>query len=75
MAEFITKAQYKELENGHDFETTAEYHKLLKKYTGIVARQHEAYSYFSEDGDYIGNSNEDDLDGLLRAAFVEVRDG
>ena len=74
MADFITKAQYEELEDSYDSGYTAEFHKLLEKYTGIVARPYTAYSYYSAERDYIGDSDETDLDDLLRAAYVEVRD-
>lgn len=74
MADSITKAQYAELKYSYIFGDTAEFHELLEKYTGIEARSYTAYSYYSAERDYIGDSNETDLDDLLRAAYVEVRD-
>lgn len=73
MTDSITKAQYEELEDSYTYGDKAEFHKLLEKYTGIVARPYTAYLYYSETRDYIGDSNDIDLDDLLRAAYVEVR--
>ena len=75
MADFITKAQHEELEDIYDSGYTAEFHKLLEEYTGVEARPYTAYSYYSAERDYVGDSNENDLDELLQAAYVEVRDG
>lgn len=75
MADFITKAQHEELEDSYMFGDTEEFHRLLEKYTGIEARSYTAYRYYDENGNYIGDSNESDLDELLEAAYVEVRDG
>lgn len=70
-----TKAQYEELENLNMCCDAEEFNKLLEEYTGIGARPYTAYQFFNSDGDYVGDSNENDLDDLLRAAYVEVRDG
>ena len=74
MADFITKAQYEELKDIYNSGYTAEFHKLLEEYTGVEARPYTAYSYYSANRDYIGDSDEIDLDELLLAAYVEVRD-
>ena len=75
MADFITKAQYGELKDRETFGDAAEFYELLKEYTGIEARPYTAYSYYSAERDYLGDSDEADLDELLQAACVEVRDG
>lgn len=75
MAKFITKAQYEELEDINMCCGEEEFNKLLEEYAGIEARPYTSYSYYDAAGDYIGDNNENDLDDLLRAAYVEVRDG
>lgn len=73
MAKFIPKTQMDELEDSCTF-GIEEANKLLEKYAGIEARAYTAYNYYDEDGDFIGNSEDYDLDQLMEAAGVEVRD-
>ena len=75
MADFITRAQYKKLKANHMLNDTTEFNKILKEYTGIEATPYTSYLYFDSNGNYVGDSNETDLDELLEAAYVEVRDG
>lgn len=75
MASFITKKQYDEIANASFCFGRNEFNELLEKYTGVEARPYTAYQYYDVAGNYIGDSNEDDLDNLLRAAYVEVKDG
>lgn len=74
MAEYITNAQLKELENAAIMGDDA-YHKLLLEYTGIEARPYTAYLYYDVDGNYVGNSEESTIYDLLKEAYVEVEDG
>lgn len=74
MAEYITKNQLLELEEAQLFRIQ-QFHKLLKEYTGIVAKSYTAYSYYDNDGNYIGDEENSSLQDLLNAAYVEVRDG
>ena len=67
----ITKEQYRELLHDELYDYEEFMHKL-EKYTGIEARQHSAYQFYDAAGDYIGDS-EDDVDELLKAAYVEVK--
>lgn len=48
---------------------------LLKKYAGIQARAYTAYSYYDENDNFLANSDEADIYGLLEMAGVEVRHG
>lgn len=73
MANTITREQYEQLEEAEFFDRD-EYHKLLKKYTGIVAKPYTGYSYYDSAGNYIGDSNCDDVRGFLRSAYIEVID-
>lgn len=74
MANFITRAQCDELENASSLNGRDGFHELLKKYAGIEARPYTAYQYYDAAGNYVGDSNEDGLDELLQAAYVEVKD-
>ena len=49
--------------------------KLLKKYAGIQSRAYTAYNYYDENDDFLANSDEADIYGLLEMAGVEVRHG
>lgn len=71
MNKYITKQQYQEIkDSAYD---TDVFHNKLQEYTGITARPYFAYQYLDDDGDFIGDSDNDNLDDLLRAAFIEVR--
>ena len=71
MVDKITKEQLEELEEAEFF---GEYHKLLKDYTGIVAKPYTEYSYYDAAGNYIGDSNCNDVQDLLKCAYIEVVD-
>lgn len=72
MNKYITKQQYQEIkDSAYDINV---FHEKLQKYTGIKARVYFVFQYLDDDGDFIGNSNDDNLDDLLRAAFIEVKD-
>lgn len=73
MADTITKEQLEELEEAQFFDRD-EYHKLLKDYTGIIAKPYTGYSYYDTAGNYIGDSNCNDVQDLLNCAYVEVVD-
>ena len=48
---------------------------MLEKYAGIQARAYTAYNYYDENDDFLANSDEVDIYGLLEMAGVEVRHG
>lgn len=73
MAKYITKAQQGKLELAALLDDE-EYRKLLSEYMGIEARAYTAYNFYDENGDFIGNSEDYDLDQLMEAAGVEVRE-
>lgn len=74
MAKFISKSQMEELEDARTFGIEGA-NKLLKKYAGIQARAYTAYSYYDENDNFLANSDEADIYGLLEMAGVEVRHG
>lgn len=73
MANSITRAQYDEIANAFFYDDRNSFRELLEKYAGIEARPYTAYQYYDVAGNYVGDSNEDDLDDLLQAAYVEVQ--
>ncbi len=74
MAKFISKSQMEELEDACTFGIKGA-NKLLKKYAGIQARAYTAYNYYDENDNFLANSDEADIYGLLEMAGVEVRHG
>ena len=48
---------------------------MLKKYVGIQSRAYTAYNYYDENDNFLANSDEADIYGLLEMAGVEVRHG
>ena len=73
MPDAITREQFEEIENARFFDQS-EYHELLKKYAGIVAKPYTAFSYYDSAGNYVGDSENSETYGLLRMAYVEVSD-
>ena len=67
---FITKQQFEELENACIDGRREEFHRLLEKYTDIVARP---YLYVDCAENYVGDSENFDLRDLLINAYIEVR--
>lgn len=74
MAKFISKSQMEELEDARTFGIEGA-NKLLKKYAGIQARAYTVYNYYDENDNFLANSDEADIYGLLEMAGVEVRHG
>lgn len=74
MAKFISKSQMEELEDARTFGIEGA-NKLLKKYAGIQARAYTAYNYYDENDNFLANSDEADIYGLLEMVGVEVRHG
>lgn len=65
----ITREQLEEIELADDLK---ERHKLLEKYTGIIAMPYTGYSYYDNAGNYLGNSEVDDVMDLLQSAYIKV---
>ena len=74
MAKFISKSQMEELEDACTFGIEGA-NKLLEKYAGIEARAYTACNYYDENDNFLANSDETDIYGLLEMAGVEVRHG
>lgn len=72
MAEYITKDQYRQIEDASLYGVT-EFHNLLEKYTGIEAKPYTAYLYYDECGNFIGDSDGATLEQLLEAVYVKVK--
>ena len=73
MVDKIAKSQYEDIEDAYICDSTAVFHRVLEKYTGIVAIPYTGYQYFNGD-DYVGDSNDFDLLDVLKNAYIEVVD-
>ena len=67
----ITAEQHVELEELYDIDEQRFVVKL-EEYTGITRKSYTAYNYFDCHGNYIGCSEDFDLDRLLEGAYVKV---
>lgn len=74
MYKYITRDQYRKIENASGYDVT-EYHDLLERYTGIKAEPYTAYLYYDDCKNFIGDSNDATLEQLLEAAYVGVKNG
>ena len=69
----ITAEQRRALECAYERDD-GEFVEMLEEYTGITRKWRLAYDYYTENGDYVGCSEDFDLDTLLENAYVEVVD-
>ena len=67
----ITVDQYDELQEAEDFDDQ-QFMEKLEKYTGITRKPYTALNYYDCHGNYVGCSEEFDLDNILENAYVEV---
>lgn len=67
----ITAEQYEELVEAYDYDDQ-QFIEKLEEYTGITRKSYTAYSYYDCSGNYIGCSENFDLDVLLENAYVRV---
>lgn len=68
----ITQEQRIELYDAFDSGDYEKANRLLKEYAGIEAKPYTAYMFYDESGNYVGDSEINDVDDILRAAYVEV---
>lgn len=67
----ITAEQYEELQEAYDYDEQRFIEKL-EEYTGITRKSYTAYNYYDHNDNYIGCSENFDLDVLLENAYVKV---
>ena len=72
MAKYVTKAQLRQLYQAQLIDND-EYLRLLKEFAGIESRPTTEYNYYDENDNFLANSDEADIYGLLEMAGVEVR--
>lgn len=68
----ITNSQYEELEEAYEIMGDQQFFEKLEEYTGITAKPYIAHNFYDCHNNYIGNSEEFDLDTILDNAYVEV---
>lgn len=74
MAKYVTKAQLRQLYQAQLIDND-EYLRLLKEFAGIESRPTTEYNHYDENDNFLANSDEADIYGLLEMAGVEVRHG
>ena len=68
----ITAQQYEEIQDAYDDDNDQVFEEKLQEYTGIIRNPYTAYSYYDCHGNYVGCSDDFDLDAILENAYVEV---
>lgn len=69
----ISQKQFNELNEYLEYDgVDEEFLTKLHEATGITAKPYVAYSLYDENGDYVGNFN-NELDDILRFAGVGIR--
>lgn len=73
MVSNITTEQLEEL---RDAESTnrLEFNELLEEYTGIVAKPYTAFLYYDNADNWVGDSDNFDVNDILRNAYIDVRE-
>lgn len=74
MGKYITIEQYNELSNGSFMFNREYFNECLERATGIKAQKYEIYSYYDENGNYIGDSRKMNIAELLKNASIKVTD-
>nr|DAH10655.1 MAG TPA: hypothetical protein [Caudoviricetes sp.] len=71
----ISQKQFIELNDYFDYnDVDEEFLTKLHEATGITAKPYTSYSFYDENGDYVGNSKNYSLDDILYFADVKVID-
>lgn len=70
----ITREQFNELDEILFIDGREGFNKALEEYTGIEARPYTAYQYYDGAGNYVGDSDNDDLNEILRRAYISVKE-
>jgi hypothetical protein len=74
MVDKITREQLEELCESEVWDSKEEFNKLLEQTTGIVANSYTGYFYYDSAGNYVGDSDYDCVEDLLRNAYIEIED-
>lgn len=69
----ISEKSLKKLEEQLDFGVDAMFFINLEHLTGITAHPYISYSLYDENGNYLCDSEDIDLDNILRDAGVGIR--
>ena len=72
MSNSITKAQVEEINEKYFYESREAAYALLKEYTGIEAKPYTAYQFYDETGNYVGDSENDDFEEIIRNAYIKI---
>ena len=69
---YITIEQLEELREAEST-NRLEFNELLEEYTGIKAKPYTAFYYEDSAGNWVGDSDNYEVDELLQSAYIEVR--
>ena len=72
MNNYITKTQLEEINEKYFYESREAGYALLKEYTGIEAKPYTAYQFYDEAGNYVGDSENDDFEEIIRNAYIKI---
>ncbi len=70
----ITRKQLEQIEDARMCCDVEEYNKVLEEITGITAAPFTAYSYYDSDLNYLGDTENNTLEEIMKAAYIEVID-
>lgn len=71
---FITEEQLEILIEEERFNRRS-FNELLEEYTGIKSVPYTSFYYEDSLGNWVGDSNDDDIRTLLDRAYIEVKHG
>ncbi len=71
MVNFITKEQLEELEEIQSI-NRSDFNELLEEYTEIEARPYTAYQYYDSAGNFVGDSDNNDVREILKNAYIKT---
>ena len=69
---FITIEQLEELREAESI-SRLDFNGLLEDYTGIKAKPYTAFYYEDSAGNWVGDSDNDEVNDILQRAYIEVR--
>lgn len=73
MINFINKDQYDLLIETKIWDGNEDFHELLEQYTGIKAKPYTGYSYYDNNGNYLGDGNDvSSIRELLNRACIHI---
>ncbi len=70
----ITKEQFEALNDALFIYGRVQFNKLLEDMTGITAAPCTIFEYYDSSGDYIGDSADCTVKGILKGAYITIKE-